>query len=183
MAVSNSTLIPVEEYLSTVYEPDMDYLEGQLEDRHVGEKDHGKLQLRVARILDTGQWFMAIETRIQVSENRFRVPDICVYEKEPEEQVFRSAPFAAIEILSPEDRMSRMQRKIEDFFTLGCVNIWILDPWRRKAYRYDGQSLIELPDRLTTQDSKIEPQYGRLVLGPCCRSSGLSLRRWNCQAL
>jgi len=31
MAISNSILIPVEEYLSTVYEPDVDYLEGQLE--------------------------------------------------------------------------------------------------------------------------------------------------------
>jgi len=155
MAISNSILIPVEEYLSTVYEPDVDYLEGQLEDRNVGEKDHGKLQLKVAKLLDTGQWFVAIETRIEVSQNRFRAPDVCVYEREPEEQVFRSAPFVVIEILSPEDRMSRMQRKMEDFYNPGCANIWILDPWRRRAYRYDGQSLIEVPDHLVTQDSRL----------------------------
>src|SRR6185295_19323690 len=39
-----TTLISVEEYLSSVYDPDMDYVDGELEDRSVGEKDHAKLQ-------------------------------------------------------------------------------------------------------------------------------------------
>ena len=108
-----TTLISVEEYLSSGYDPDMDYVDGELEDRNVGEKDHAKLQLRMARLLDNlGGWFVTIETRIKVSSTRFRVPDVCVYEQEPDEQVFKVPPLLIVEVLSPEDRMSRMQRKI-----------------------------------------------------------------------
>ena len=123
-----TTLISVEELFSG-YDPDMDYVDGELEDRNVGEKDHAKLQLRMARLLDNlSGWFVTIETRIKVSSSRFRVPDVCVYAQEPDEQVFKDPPLLVVEILSPEDRMSRMQRKIEDYYRMGCKNIWILDP-------------------------------------------------------
>jgi len=34
------TAIPVEEYLRTIYHPDMEYVDGQLVERHVGEYYH-----------------------------------------------------------------------------------------------------------------------------------------------
>jgi Uma2 family endonuclease len=152
--MGTATSIPVEKYLSSAYDPDVDFVEGELEERNVGEKDHAKLQLRAVRLLDTGKWFVTIETRIRISPTRYRVPDVCVYEREPEEQVFQTAPWIVVEILSPEDRMSRMQRKIEDYHAIGCPNIWILDPWRRKAYRFDGASIVEVSD-LTTHDARL----------------------------
>jgi Uma2 family endonuclease len=146
----------VAEYLSSVYDPDMDFVDGELEDRNVGEKDHAKLQFKLAKLLEaSGNCFVAIETRIQVSSTRFRIPDVCVYEEEPEEQIFTTPPLLVAEILSPEDRMSRMQRKIEDYRAMGCPDIWILDPWRRKAYRFDGASTVEVQDELSTHDSGI----------------------------
>ncbi len=148
--------ISVAEYLSTGYDPDRDFVDGELEDRNVGEKDHAKLQFKLAKLLETsGNYFVAIETRIQVSPTRFRIPDVCVYEEEPEEQIFTKPPLLVAEILSPEDRMSRMQRKIEDYHAMGCPDIWILDPWRRKAYRFDGASTVEVQDELITHDSGI----------------------------
>jgi hypothetical protein len=39
----------VGEYLSSAYDPDVDFVEGELEDRNVGEKGHAKLQLRAVR--------------------------------------------------------------------------------------------------------------------------------------
>lgn len=42
MAVT--TLVSVEEYLSSNYDPDCDYLEGVLEERNVGEIGHGNTQ-------------------------------------------------------------------------------------------------------------------------------------------
>src|SRR5205085_2669796 len=130
-----TTLISVEEYLSSGYDPDMDYVDGELEDRNVGEKDHGKVQFRIARLLDNlGGWFVTIETRMKVSPTRFRVPDVCVYAQEPDEQVFKDPPLLIVEVLSPEDRMSRRPRKLEDYYRMGCKNIWILDPWCGKAY-------------------------------------------------
>jgi Uma2 family endonuclease len=159
--MGTTTSVPVGEYLSSVYDPDMDFVEGELEDRNVGEKDHAKLQLRVVRLLDTGAWFVTIETRIRISPTRYRAPDVCVYEQEPEEQVFHTAPWIVVEILSPEDRMSRMQRKMEDYHAIGCPNIWILDPWRRKAYLFDGTSIVEVPE-LATPDSRVSLSVSRL---------------------
>jgi hypothetical protein len=37
-------LIPVEEYLSTFYRPDRDYLDGRLEERNAREWNHALLQ-------------------------------------------------------------------------------------------------------------------------------------------
>ena len=38
------TAVPVEEYLRTTYHPDMEYVDGQLLERHVGEQYHSMLQ-------------------------------------------------------------------------------------------------------------------------------------------
>jgi hypothetical protein len=39
-----STLIPIEEYLHTSYHPDREYVDGDIQERNLGEKDHSKLQ-------------------------------------------------------------------------------------------------------------------------------------------
>jgi Uma2 family endonuclease len=154
--MGTKALVSAEEYLSSVYEPDMDYVDGELEDRNVGEKDHSKLQFRVAKMLDAlGGLFVTIEARIQVSSTRFRVPDVCVYEREPDEQIFHAPPLLVVEILSPDDRMARMQRKIEDYHRMGCMNIWLLDPWRRKGYQFDGTALVEVHGSLTTTSARL----------------------------
>jgi hypothetical protein len=57
----------IAEYLASAYHPDVDFVDGELEVRNWGEKDHAKLQLRVARLLDTGNWFVTIETRMRIS--------------------------------------------------------------------------------------------------------------------
>ena len=45
MAVAASPLpVSVDEYLHTVYEPDMDFVDGVLEDRNLGELDHYLVQ-------------------------------------------------------------------------------------------------------------------------------------------
>jgi len=38
------TLIPLEEYLSKVFEPDCEYIDGELVERNVGESDHAGIQ-------------------------------------------------------------------------------------------------------------------------------------------
>jgi Uma2 family endonuclease len=133
------TLISVSDYLSRTYHPDMDYVDGQLEERNMGEKEHGKLQARVFILLKkTRRVFPFIETRLRVSPTRYRIPDVCVYLKEPDESVFTQPPLLCVEILSPEDRMSRIGRVIEDYIRLGVNTVWILDPLERKSYLADA---------------------------------------------
>jgi hypothetical protein len=147
--------IPVSEYLSSVYDPDVDFVEGELEDRHVGDNDHAKLQLRLVQLLDSSEWVVSLGTRIRISPTRYRVPDVCVCR--------HGAPWIVMEVLSPEDRMSRMQRKIEDYYTVGCPNIWILDPWLRKAHRFDGIAMVEVSG-LVSDDSRVNVSISQLFL-------------------
>jgi len=138
----NSGWITVREYLTTSYDPDVDYVDGRVEERNRGEYDHGYLQTLLAFLFtknrDAWSGRAVTEVRMQVSPTRFRVPDVLVLRVDaPREQILTHAPLIAIEILSPEDRLNRMQEKIDDYVAFGVENIWVLDPETRRAWTAD----------------------------------------------
>ena len=155
------TLISVSEYLSTSYRPDCDYVDGEVLERNLGELDHSKLQREL--ILYFGvrkkQWRIHVfpKQRVQVSKTRFRVPDVCVVAgAEPTEQVFTKPPMLCIEILSPEDSISRTQERINDFLAFGVSHVWVLDPRTKRAYDYTAAGMQEAKDGvLRTDDPQI----------------------------
>jgi Uma2 family endonuclease len=132
------TLISVEEYLARSYHPDCDYVDGQVEERNLGERDHSNLQMIVSAYLFARrkQWGIQVypEQRVQVKPNRLRVPDICVVLGATQEQIFTKPPFLCIEIVSPEDRISRVKERIDDYLAMGVPYAWLLDPGSRSAY-------------------------------------------------
>jgi Uma2 family endonuclease len=138
MASESQTLISVEEYRATVYEPDCDYVDGKLEERNVGEKKHSRLQMKIAAWLyshyEASGFVVFPEMRVQVKPGRYRVPDICVTIGDPPEDVFTTPPFLCVEILSPEDRMSRVETRINDYLQMGVPYVWVLDPQTRQAF-------------------------------------------------
>ena len=139
-----TTRVPVAEYLSTVYRPDMDYVDGVLEDRNVGEKPHSRLQGQlIYRLMSSGFQFTYPELRLQVSPTRYRIPDVCVYLEEPKEDVPTVPPALAIEILSPEDRMSQIHEKLDDYRRMGCPCVWIIDPARKRGFESVGTAFNE----------------------------------------
>lgn len=88
-------LIPVEEYLSTLYRPDCDLVDGVLLDRNVGQKDHSKLQGEVFAWFRARRRLLRLtsfpEQRVNVGPQLYRVPDVCVVRlPEPDEQIFSS---------------------------------------------------------------------------------------------
>jgi len=146
--MATSALISVREYLATTYRPDRDYVDGEAQERNLGERDHGDIQLAVAMMLNSMRYEWQIhvvpELRVQVSAERFRVPDICVLSADaPREQVVRQAPLLCIEILSPEDTLSRMRDRIHDFIGMGVRQVWLLDPKTRTAIVCDGVTMRE----------------------------------------
>jgi Uma2 family endonuclease len=50
-----------------------------------------------------------------------------------------------IEILSPEDRLSRMTERTDEYLDFGIEHIWIVDPKRRLAYRVTRAGLELAP--------------------------------------
>lgn len=149
--MGTATLVPASEYLSTDYSPDCDYLDGELEERNVGARDHGNVQMALAAYLYSRRKQLGIcvfpEQRVQLTPTRFRVPDVCVVVgPEPDEQVFTRPPFLCVEILSPEDRMSRMQEKIDDYLRFGVRYVWLVNPQSRRAYVYTSEGIEEVKD-------------------------------------
>jgi Uma2 family endonuclease len=155
------TLVSVQEYLSSDYEPDCDYVDGVLEERNLGEQDHSRLQsLLVAFcVAHEKQWRARCltEQRVQVSQTRFRVPDVAVVDVDNRDPIVTKAPLVCIEILSPEDRLNRVIRRAEDFLNMGVPAVWIIDPPSRRCFAYTKASgLQEVPGGvLTTPDGRI----------------------------
>ena len=155
-------LISVREYLTTSYDPDCDYVDGVVEERNVGERDHSKLQgaVIVNYYNRRREWGIHVypEQRIQVSPTRFRIPDVCIIAgPEPEDQVFRTPPFICIEILSPEDRLSRVRERLNDYLRFGVPYAFLLDPETRKAYRWTTAGMTEVTELRTENPDTLVP--------------------------
>ena len=130
-----STAVPVEEYLRTTYEPDMEYVDGQLVERHVGEYFHSSLQgLIFATLLarSGGRFKPFVELRVRVSAApRFRIPDVCAKALPHEKTPVLVSPDLVVEVLSPDDRPGEILEKIADYVGAGIPYIWIVDPYER----------------------------------------------------
>jgi len=138
--------VTVEEYLHTSYRPDCDYVDGRVEERNVGEYDHGYLQLLLGHLFMNHReaWGVRAVTdvRTQVKPTRFRCPDLSVLRSDAQkERILTHPPLIVIEILSPEDRLSRFQVRVEDYLAFGVENIWIFDPETRRAWTADADGL------------------------------------------
>lgn len=155
------TLMSLEEYLRTSFHPDADYVDGEVEERNVGEYEHGKIQGLIFHLftLRGKEWNTdpVIEQRIQVGQGRVRICDVAIRRTtDPRERVLVTPPLICIEILSPEDRIPRAKEVLTDYLAMGVANIWLIDPIRRAAYTFDGDGLRETdPTRLRVPGSPI----------------------------
>ena len=156
------TLISVEEYLNTSYEgPDREYLDGRIVERNLGEKDHSRPQRKLigffVALEKTLRTYAFPEQRVQVKATRFRVPDVCVYVgAEPDDQVFRTPPFLAIEILSKDDRASDLQEKLDDYRGFAIPFVWVIDPRTQRGYTYSLENGFIIQPGLHTKNPDIE---------------------------
>jgi Uma2 family endonuclease len=149
--VSTVTFVALNEYLETSYRPDCEYLDGELLERNVGEWDHSRLQALLLRYLSNRekQWGILVVPgqRIQVKAKRYRVPDIAVLAGPPPAgPIITEPPFLCIEILSPSDRMTEMQERIDDYLDFGVRYVWLIHPRGRRAFVYSSEGIQEVKD-------------------------------------
>jgi Uma2 family endonuclease len=157
MSTATTVAVPLEEYLSTIYHPDCDYVDDHLEERTLGEFEHGDLQRALAQYLGNNMKRFRVRTvteaRLQVAPRRFRIPDVCCIRRRPSGGIITEAPVLCIEILSPEDRVARVQARIADYLAMGVPFVWLIDPENlNRAFIYErGQvSPREVSDRVLT---------------------------------
>jgi Uma2 family endonuclease len=146
----------VEQYLSRMFHPDCDFVDGRIEERNVGEFEHSMVQKMLMRLFGDKEreWGVvcAPECRLQVAASRFRVPDVMVLRRGKKYSgVIQDAPLLCIEVLSPEDTWARMRERLDDYLRMGVEHIWCFEPEAREVRRYTAQGF----DRLNEPELKV----------------------------
>jgi Uma2 family endonuclease len=147
---TSEELWTVRDYLSTSWSPDREFVDGRIEERNLGEKEHSIIQryLTFLFMLKRAEWGMEVfpELRTQIAARNFRVPDVLVVRAgEPFDRYLTRPPLIAFEILSPEDSLRRMEEKAVQYRAFGIENIWIIDPESRLVYSgtANGLDMVE----------------------------------------
>lgn len=142
-------VVSVDEYLSTSYRPDVEFVDGVLVEKGMPTVFH---QLLSAILL---VWFRKYEqefrikaladVRTQVVERaRYRLPDVMVYTTPaPVTRLMTRVPDIVIEILSPDDKQSEILARFRDYESLGVAHLIHMDPENSLAWRYQDGSLIK----------------------------------------
>jgi Uma2 family endonuclease len=151
--MASSVQVSVDEYLSSMYHPDCDFVDGELKERNLGDEPHAEIQAILARIMGNHRMAWAVrvltEVRIQTTEKNFRIPDVCLVDSsQPRGRVIRYAPLLCVEILSPEDRMGDILEKVAEYAALGVADIWVIDPRKRLGYYASSSGLLKSEDNV-----------------------------------
>lgn len=160
------TQISVEEYLHTVYRPDCDYVDGVVEERNLGERDHSWIQGNLvtffrSQFRQTGIAALP-EWRFQTKPTRFRIPDVVVTRGKPDEQILTKPPLLCIEIVSPEDRVSRTNLRIQEYLDFGVPVVWLVDPAERRVWVYRKTGMTEATDPVSLDGTDVTVPFSEI---------------------
>lgn len=138
-----TTLVSLEQYLNTAYEPDRDFVDGVLVERHVGTQRHGLFLAALAGFY--GQYmnshriavFIATRLLVDAATGRHRVPDLMVVEVPVTKgKVVTDVPAVVVEIKSPDDTFDDILNRCFDYERLTVRTILVMDPDNHRAWRF-----------------------------------------------
>lgn len=154
--------ITLEEFLQLPEtKPASEYIDGKIIQKPMPQGQHSRLQQKLTSAinlnLEEQQVALALPELRCTFGRRSTVPDIAVFtwERIPTNadgtiaNSFEAAPDWTIEILSPEQSVTRVTRNILHCLNYGTIMGWIIDPGERLVLSYtpDQQpNFFELPD-------------------------------------
>jgi Uma2 family endonuclease len=174
---STATLISLDEYLSTSYEPDMEFVDGVLVRRNVGAQIHAKEQATIAIFF--GQYrkshrisvFTAVRLQVEAGD-RYRIPDVLVLEVPYQKgKVVVDVPAVVVEIKSPNDTFDEIVDKCFEYENLAVANILVMDPDNKRAWLFRHGNLelltglsiaLNLPRQQLTIDFPFAQMFAEL---------------------
>src|SRR5580658_9941103 len=140
--MSTKLMMDVEEYLRTSFDgSDCEYLDGEVVERNWGDFPHASVHGNLGGLLSEFRKTLGIRVlmsiRLRINPQRYRVADLAVWRDDNiGTRIPTVAPFLAVEILSPEDRMVRMLPKIQEYLSIGVEYVWVIDPEEKAALLY-----------------------------------------------
>lgn len=162
------TLLSVDEYLALPHKEGLayEYDEGRLVEVPAQSLENAEIQARViGRLLEAfgSEFIVAGPTGFWLTPEVERVPDVCVLRRDRAATLecfhgsLRGAPEVAVEIISPSDSASDLERKIDQYLAAGVGAVVVLYPECRhvRVCRAGGETRrlgpgdnLELPDLL-----------------------------------
>jgi len=144
--------VSVDEYLRTPYSPDREYRDGVVLERNIGDKEHSRLQARLAQYLGRRrkQWNIEVYTglRVQIGPGWYPLPDVCIYALPDFEGRYPSRPpLLWIEILSQDDLMKDVWKKTSDLIQGGVPMVWIIDPTTLESELRNSEGILQVVDK------------------------------------
>jgi len=158
-ALPNPPFVPVEDYLNTPYDPDVEFVDGVLVERNVGEWLHSLIQSNVLFALRRKYPHLKVvaELRSSVTGTRYRLPDVCVLLSAPKTRYLLDAAFLVVEVLSEGDVMSVVIEKLKEYAGKGVEKIWLIDPRLQLLSVYRSPALVEVEgEAIATADGSVE---------------------------
>ncbi len=143
-----TTQISIEDYLrGPVPRPDVEYVDGELKEKPVVQRMHGRLQAIISTWFENHAEAWGVvpspQLRTKVSSRRVRLPDVVVSVIGYPSQVQVDPPLIVIEIVSPSDSFSELIEKLDDYNRMGIPNVWMIDPQTRKSWVGSSTGLSE----------------------------------------
>jgi len=164
--VATRTLMTAEEFFAL---PD-DGVRRELVCGEVVERDmappgeqHGDVQLELglrmrlhARREKLGRVTAETGFRLATDPDTVRLPDVAFVSAArlppgpPRAGLVPGAPDIAVEVVSPSDTLTQMQRKVQSYLDAGARLVWVVDPATQTvtAYRPDGSARVLRQDDL-----------------------------------
>ncbi len=137
------TTISIEQYLHTAFpDTDREYRSGELVERALPDYLHGKAQslliLFFALLRKKFSVYPCVETRMRIRPDVVLIPDVAVFYPDEPPRLPITPPLIVAEVLSPDDQLRSVRKKLEEYRVWGVPNVWLADPHSRKLYLWDG---------------------------------------------
>ncbi|MGC2656822.1 MAG: Uma2 family endonuclease [Bryobacteraceae bacterium] len=165
-AVANS--ISLEEYLEQTYEPEREFISGELVPKPVGTLDHSHTAKIIELLLDEfarrGLGRAERELSIRKGDD-VRIPDIVFFDVNAsiERGILIDPPMLCVEILSPSQYPSQLFAKCEAYHAWGVSYCWVVDPVKRCAWEYHkGQPVTLINNKAPLTADQIQIQVAQI---------------------
>jgi Uma2 family endonuclease len=138
------TTFSVDEYLRTSFPGlDREFRDGEIVERSVPDTLHARTQVLIGVFFEALRKRLSVfaysELRLKLREGLVLIPDVCVYwPSRPPSRLPETPPLIAIEILSPDDRLTEVRDKLEQYRAWGVSHVWLVDPHSRRMYTCDA---------------------------------------------
>jgi Uma2 family endonuclease len=158
------TLLTLEEFhrLYDGAKPAYEYWYGTAVQKYMPTPLHSFVQLLIVLLLRRAGWSAIHEVRLKVVSDAEPVSDVIASHSKFTRRYPTSAPELCIEIMSPDDRLSKALEKARVYLSWGSQFVWIVDPEKGTAWTLSRDAAeplwIPLTGTLRAGDTAIDLQ-------------------------